>query len=100
VRIVVMTNDLIDRSRISAALGDVEFTIDPARAEGADVVVVDLARHAAAVSAVRAAAPAARIVAFGPHVDTEGFERATRDGADAVLPRSRFFPDPAAALQP
>jgi hypothetical protein len=100
VKIVVMTNDLMDRSRISAALDEVEFTADPARAEGADVVVVDLARHAAAVVSVRAAAPAARIVAFGPHVDTEGFDRAARDGADVVLPRSRFFQDPAAALRP
>ena len=91
-RIVVMTNDLMDRSRISAALGDVEFTTDPARAEGADVVVVDLARHAAVVASVRAAAPAARIVAFGPHVDTEGFAQASarrcRRGASplALLP--------------
>jgi hypothetical protein len=47
---------------------------------------------------VRAAAPDARIVAFGPHVDTELLTRATRDGADAVLPRSKFFLDPAGAL--
>ncbi len=40
---------------------------------------------------MRAAAPGARIVAFGPHVDTEGLAQARRDGADAVLPRSRFF---------
>ena len=96
-----MTNDLMDRSRISAAMGDVEFATDPTRAEGADVVVVDLARHAAAVAAVRAAAPTARIVAFGPHVDTEAFAaRATRDGADAVLPPVPVLPDPAAALRP
>jgi hypothetical protein len=50
------------------------------------------------VAEVRAAAPDARIVAFGPHVDTALLEQATRDGADAVLPRSRFFQDPTAAL--
>jgi DNA-binding NarL/FixJ family response regulator len=99
VRIVAITNDLMDRSRISAALGDVEFTTEPARAGDADVVVVDLARHADAVAAVRAAAPGARIVAFGPHVDTEAFDRARQDGADVVLPRSRFFQDPATALR-
>jgi len=27
-------------------------------------------------------------------------EQATRDGADVVLPRSRFFQDPAAAVSP
>ncbi len=64
------------------------------------MVVIDLARDAALVSAVRAAAPDARIVAFGPHVDAALLEQATRDGADAVLPRSRFFQDPAAALAP
>jgi hypothetical protein len=34
------------------------------------------------------------VIAFGPHVDTEAAERATADGADLVLPRSRFFRDP------
>ena len=63
------------------------------------MVIVDLARHAEVVAAVRAAAPGARIVAFGPHVDTDVLERAGRDGADAVLPRSRFFQDPAAAIR-
>ncbi len=66
----------------------------------ADVVIVDLARNADHVAAVRAAAPAARIVAFGSHVDTEVLEQATRDGADVVLPRSRFFQDPGAAVAP
>jgi hypothetical protein len=47
---------------------------------------------------VRSTAPTARIVAFGPHVDTDVLERAVRDGADVVLPRSRFFQDPAATL--
>jgi hypothetical protein len=40
------------------------------------------------------------VVAFGPHVDTELLDRATADGADVVLPRSRFFQDPAAAVAP
>ena len=98
-RIVAMTSDLMDRSRISGAVAGVEFSTDPSAAAGADVVVIDLARHAASVAAVRAAAPAARIVAFGPHVDAEAFARAADDGADEVLPRSRFFQDPATALR-
>jgi len=48
---------------------------------------------------VRAAAPDARIVAYGPHVETDVLERAARDGADTVLPRSRFFQDPGAAIR-
>jgi hypothetical protein len=97
-RVVALTSDLMDRSRISGAVGDVEFARDATACAGADVVVVDLARHATDVAAARAAAPLARIVAFGPHVDEELLAQATRDGADVVLPRSRFFQDPAGAL--
>jgi hypothetical protein len=99
-RIVAITPELMDRSRISGAVDGVVFAGDASACTGADVVVIDLARHAASVSAVRQAAPGARVVAFGPHVDTEVFEQATRDGADRVLPRSRFFQDPVAALAP
>ena len=98
-KLVALVGDLMDRSRVSGAVPDVEFATEPAGCAGADVVVVDLARHADAVAAVRAAAPDARIVAFGPHVDSELLERARRDGADEVLPRSRFFQDPAAAIR-
>ena len=97
-RIVAITSDLMDRSRISGAVDGVEFARGAAACAGADVVLIDLARDAALVAAVRAAAPGARIVAFGPHVDTELLEQAARDGADAVLPRSKFFQDPAATL--
>lgn len=99
-KIVAMMTDLMDRSRVSAVVPGVEFTTDPAACTGADVVVIDLARHAGGVVAARGAAPAARIVAFGPHVDDELLAQAGRDGADVVLPRSRFFQDPAAALAP
>jgi DhnA family fructose-bisphosphate aldolase class Ia len=97
-RIVAITGDLMDRSRISGSIDGVEFARDAAACAGADVVLIALARDATSVAAVRAAAPAARIVAFGPHVDSDLLAQATRDGADAVLPRSKFFQDPAAAL--
>lgn len=97
-RIVALTTDLMDRSRIADAIGGVEFARDLAGCAGADVVVVDLARDGPAIAALRAAAPSARIVAFGPHVDIEAMARATQDGADLVLARSRFFQDPAAAV--
>jgi hypothetical protein len=100
VKVVAIMTDLMDRSRVSAAVPSVEFTTDPAACADADVVVVDLARHAGAVTAARLAAPATRIVAFGPHVDTELLAQAAHDGADVVIPRSRFFQDPAAALAP
>jgi hypothetical protein len=99
-RVVALSSDLMDRSRISAAIGEVEFASDATRCAGADVVVIDLARHGTAVADVRRVAPEARIVAFGPHVDGELLDRARTDGADSVLPRSAFFQNPAGALAP
>ena len=96
-RTVAFVTDLMDRSRLAGAFTDLEVTTDPTAAAGADVVLVDLARHADLVAAIRAAAPTARIVAFGPHVDDAGLARAAHDGADVVLPRSQFFRDPAGA---
>lgn len=61
-------------------------------------MVVDLARHADGVAAVRAAAPTARIVAFGPHVDADALAAARAAGADAVVPRSQLFRDPVAVV--
>lgn len=99
-RIVALVTDLMDRSRISAAIDGIEFVAAVEGASDAEVVVVDLARFADMVGAVRAAAPAAHVVAYGAHVDAAMLERALQDGADLVLPRSQFFRDPAAHLAP
>lgn len=95
---VAFVRDLMDRSHISAAIPEVKFVSDPAGVADAAVVIVDLARFGAVVAAVRAIAPTARIVAFGPHVDDETLAAGVADGADRVLPRSVFFRDPAAAI--
>ena len=95
--VVALVADLMDRSRIGAAIPDVVFATDPAATAGADVVVVDLVRFGSQIAAVRAATTA-RIVAFGPHVDDEAAAAARAAGADLVLPRSRFFRDPASSL--
>jgi hypothetical protein len=97
-RVIALVDDLMDRSRISGAVPDVTFTRDPAATAGADVVVVDLARHASSVAPIRAATPSAHLIAFGPHVDDQGLDQARRDGADEVVPRSVFFRDPAALV--
>ena len=97
-RIIALVPDLMDRSRISSALPDVIFTREAGACAAADVVVVDLARHEPDLDAVRAVAPHARIVAFGPHVEREQLQRARRHGADVVMARSQFFHDPEAAL--
>jgi DNA-binding NarL/FixJ family response regulator len=44
----------------------------------------------AAVAVIRGTAPAARIVAFGPHVDEALLASAQSAGCDVVLPRSQF----------
>jgi hypothetical protein len=97
-RVCALVVDLMDRSRISASVPDVKFVRDAAACAGADVVIIDLARSGNHVGAVRAALPAARIVCFGPHVDESSASAARAAGADVVLPRSRFFHDPNAAL--
>ena len=99
-RIVALVGDLMDRSRITAAVPTTSFATDPSGAAGADVVVIDLGRQAAAVAVVRRLEPDAWIVAFGAHVDEAVLATAATDGADRVLPRSRFFQDPAAAVAP
>lgn len=97
VRVVAFVTDLMDRSKI-APVGDVAFAREPAEAAGADVVVVDLGRHADAVAALRAVAPDARLVCFGRHTEARALAQAVEDGADAALPRSSFFADVAAAV--
>jgi hypothetical protein len=97
-RTVAFVRDLMDRSRLGEALGTVEFGRTPSAAAGAAVVVVDLASFGDQVAGIRAAAPDALIVGFGPHVDDDLLARARADGVDRVLPRSRFFRDPAAAV--
>ena len=97
-RIVALATDLMDRSRITAAIDGVAFARDAAGCADADVVIVDLARFGASVGEVRRALPTARIVAFGPHVDEQAAVDAREAGADLVWPRSRFFRDPSAAI--
>jgi len=85
--VVALTTDLMDRSKLTSAIPGLSFTLTA----DADVVIVDLARDPD-LGTIRAAAPKARIVAYGPHVDDF-----TSADADVVLPRSRFFRDPLAA---
>jgi len=99
VKTAALVGDLMDRSKIGAAVPDIDFAPAPSACTGADVVVVDLGGHAGEVAELRRVAPRARIVAFGRHDNPEALARARKDGADVALPRSRFFRDPAAALQ-
>jgi DNA-binding NarL/FixJ family response regulator len=97
-RVCALVTDLMDRSKISAAVGEVIFVRSADACADADVVIVDLARFGDQVSALRAALPSARLICFGPHVDEASAEAASAAGADTVLPRSKFFRDVVAAL--
>jgi len=98
VRIVALVGDLLDRSKIAAAVPDAVFASVPEECAGADTVVIDVKAHPDAVAAVRELVPAARVVVYGRHDNPEALEAARADGADVALPRSRFFQDPAAAV--
>lgn len=97
VRVVAFVDDLMDRSRLGGIDG-LRYTRDADACTDADVVIVDLARHAAAIPVIVAAAPDARIIAFGSHVDTDVLEDAARAGATLVLARSQFLRDPAGVV--
>lgn len=108
-RVVLVSGDLMDRTRIADVLDGAGLAMVPARnpAAVADVLsagrrpvaaFVDLT-HGAADSAIRdLAAAGVRVVAYGPHVDDLAMVRAKALGASEAVPRSRFFRDPAAYL--
>lgn len=100
-RVVALVDDLMDRSRLGI-LGEVAWATSAVAAATLDpeVVVVDIARYGTQIGALRDLAPTALIVGFGPHVDGPILDEARRAGADRVLPRSRFFADPTAAVAP
>lgn len=93
--VYALVDDLMDRSRVSAAISDVTFVREASGLTPATVVIVDLARYGDRVAAIRAAAPNARIIGFGSHVARDALAAARNDGADEVLARSEFFRDPA-----
>ena len=95
--ILALVSDLLFTSKIretAATLGlpvETVRTADAllARAPAATVVIVHLIAHgldaAPALRALRAAAPTARLVAFGPHTAEDLLASARAAGADAVL---------------
>jgi DNA-binding NarL/FixJ family response regulator len=99
VRVCALVSDLMDRSKISAAVTEVTFVRTTDACADADVVIVDLARFGDQMSSLRAALPSARLICFGSHVDEASAEAARAAGADTVLPRSKFFRDVAAAIE-
>lgn len=96
--VVAFVDDLMDRSRVSAAVPGVRFAravdelVVDSEAAPIDVVVIDLVRYASKVELARALVPQARFIGFAPHV-SEIARDETASGVDIALPRSRFFHD-------
>jgi hypothetical protein len=88
--IVAYAPDLMDRSRIAAALPGAVFVRSPAELSStpARLVLLDAGRAGALDVVATVAAP---VIAFGSHVDGELLDAARRAGCAEVLPRSRFF---------
>jgi hypothetical protein len=88
--IVVFAPDLMDRSRISAALPDAVFVrrVDDVAATPARLVLLDLGRPGVLDAIAGIAAP---VIGFGSHVDDALLDAARAAGCAEVLPRSRFF---------
>ncbi|MGI8663170.1 MAG: hypothetical protein ACR2LQ_08155 [Acidimicrobiales bacterium] len=89
--------DLMDRSRLQGVVDTFVGSLAALDDAEADVVVVDLSRSGAVEALPALVARCSRVVAFGSHVDTALLDAARATGA-AVLPRSRFFADPADAI--
>jgi hypothetical protein len=96
VRVVACVPDLMDRSKLAAALTGLDVTFVPTPAalgpvladRQADLVLLDLSRPGA-IDAIAGLAPT-RVVAFGSHVERELLDRARTAGAE-VMARSAFF---------
>ncbi len=97
-RVVAFVPDLMDRSRVSAALAEATFVGRPEALAGSgigagDVALVDLGRPGALEALPGLVATGARVIAFGAHVERDLLDAARVAGSDAVevLPRSAFF---------
>jgi len=102
--LVLLSDDLIFNSRISAPARDqgatvrgarnVDAAAAAARESSATCVIVDLAlagsRICDLLTSLRALAVPPRVIAYGSHVDAAGLSAAVEAGCDVVLPRSKF----------
>jgi DNA-binding NarL/FixJ family response regulator len=111
-QVVLVASDLGLASRLQAAATTVGVSLAiaphardlPACLQpGCTLVLVNLAEEgidpAEVVRQVRAKAPSAQIVAFGPHVDKATLAAAEAAGCDQVLSRGQFHQQYVALLQ-
>jgi len=102
-KVVFLTSDLMFSSRVGAAAkgSGVEMVLVVNAGQLPDkltadcrLVLVDLTSErlnlSSVVSAVRAGAPTAKVIAYGAHVDHAGLADASEAGCDQVLTRNQF----------
>ena len=108
-----LTNDLLFSSKVSGAAAahklpleiamSVPKLLDRAAAPGVQLVILDLAFHgcdpAQLVPQLRQLAPAAKIIAYGPHVQDAQLLAAQSAGCDEVLTRGQFSMEAAGILR-
>lgn len=92
--VAAYTPDLMDRSKISAAVPGCRFVARPEALVGlaaTDVVLVDLSKKGVLDVLPDIVASGARVLAYGAHVDKQLLATAEAAGCSEVLPRSQFF---------
>ena len=100
--IVAYVPDLMDRSKVQAAAGDlVQFVADPKTVVDVvtgqlpmpALVLFDLSRDGVidAIGALRLINPRPKSVGFGSHKDRARLDEAKAVGCDKVVARSEFF---------
>jgi DNA-binding NarL/FixJ family response regulator len=110
--VLFVSSDLVFASRVNAAAASLGVSVlqvaDPAAlpakiTANCRLALIDLTLEKmnlpAAVKAIRAGAPAARVVAYGPHVDEAALADADEAGCDQVLTRGQFNKQYAELLQ-
>ncbi len=88
-RLVVLTKNLMDVSRVQSAVADaiVAHTLDDDELALADLILLDLTTGLSPEDVVSIGPP---VVAYGPHVDVLALKAAAEAGCLA-LPRSQVF---------
>jgi hypothetical protein len=92
--VAAYTPDLMDRSKITAAVPDCRFVARPEALvglAGTEVILVDLSKRGVSEVLADIVASGARVVGYGSHVDHQLLAAAEAAGVGEVLPRSKFF---------
>ncbi len=92
-KLVVITNNLMDASKIQASVPDAEAvrSLDSPTVARAGLILLDLETGLDPTKVVAIGPP---VIAYGPHLDAAALEAAVASGCQDALPRSKLFQDP------